>query len=303
MSLSLPDVPFTRREFESAGSTRGWLRQHLREGSVRQVFSGVYVAAAVPDSIELRLQAFALVSGPEHIACDRTAAWLHGVEANAWGETLARLRPEVCVLPGRTPTLRPELRSRTRDLLRREVMQLGPLCVTTPVRTILDVGCILRRAHALAVMDQLRRLHAIDLESLDAELPRFRRRRGVLQLRTLLPLTDPRAESPRESWMRLAIHDEGLPAPESQWEVSLGGRTVRLDLAYPEHLVAVEYDGEEFHTRPEDVRRDAVRRQELARAGWRVIVVRRNGLHGAGRSAWLRELGDELARDPIMLRW
>ena len=47
-------------------------------------------------------------------------------------------------------------------------------------------------------------------------LPRFRRRRGVVQLRELLELVDARIESARESWTWLEIHDAGLPLPEPQ---------------------------------------------------------------------------------------
>jgi hypothetical protein len=39
----------------------------------------VYVAARVPDSAELRIRAISLVVRSGHIACDRTAAWMHGV--------------------------------------------------------------------------------------------------------------------------------------------------------------------------------------------------------------------------------
>jgi very-short-patch-repair endonuclease len=69
---------------------------------------------------------------------------------------------------------------------------------------------------------------------------------------------------------------------------------VRLDLAYRRARVAVEYDGEEFHTSPEDSEHDEERRAALRRAGWIVIVVDRAGLTAAGRQAWLRELREAL---------
>jgi len=50
-----------------------------------------------------------------------------------------------------------------------------------------------------------------------AALPRYGRRRGVAQLRELVPLADPRSESPRESWLRIEIHDAGLPIPNLQY--------------------------------------------------------------------------------------
>lgn len=302
--MVLPSVPFTRSQAESLGITRGRLRSLVAAGDVRSVLRSVYVANDSPDSPELRIFALGLVMGHEHVACDRTAAWIHGVDLASMGESAARSRPEVCVLRGADPSERPELRTRTRDLLPTDVMVKGDLLVTTPLRTTLDLGCILRRRDAMAAMDRLCAVEGVSKQALTDELPRYRRRRGVVQLRSLVPLVDPEAESPAESWTRLAIHDAGLPLPVSQWEVWIAGRLVRLDLAYPERLVAVEYDGAEFHTRAADVARDTERRQLLAMAGWQVIVVRRDSLtsYGAPR-LWLDELCAALERDPLVLRW
>ena len=76
-------------------------------------------------------------------------------------------------------------------------------------------------------------------------LARYRRRRGVIQLRQLVQLVDPRVESERESWVLLAIHDAGLPLPEPQYWIEIDGvPTYRLDFAYPRLRVCVEYDGD-----------------------------------------------------------
>ena len=56
----------------------------------------------------------------------------------------------------------------------------------------------------------------------------------MIQLRELIARVDTRAESARESWTRLAIHDAGLPRPTPQYWVLIDGHpTYRLDLAYP----------------------------------------------------------------------
>jgi hypothetical protein len=126
-------------------------------------------------------------------------------------------------------------------------------------------------------------------------LPRYFRRRGVIQLRQLIPLADPRAESAGESWTRLEIVDAGLPAPQPQYWVSVGGRpTYRLDLAYPHAKVAVEYDGREFHEG--DARRiaDERRRRWLRRNGWTVIVVDKDSFSPDALAAWLGELRSAL---------
>ncbi|MEV4072683.1 DUF559 domain-containing protein [Nonomuraea fuscirosea] len=47
-----------------------------------------------------------------------------------------------------------------------------------------------------------------------------------------------------------------------------------------EFKVAVEYDGQQHHTSAADQQRDADRREELRRHGWRVIAVRRDVIPG-----------------------
>jgi hypothetical protein len=134
---------------------------------------------------------------------------------------------------------------------------------------------------------------------------RYFRRRGVVQLRRLIPLADPRAESPRESWTRLEIHDAGLPAPVLQHWVDVDGvPTYRLDHAYPRHRTAVEYDGEEFHDRTEEQRRhDRERRDWLDGDGWTVVVVRKGDFGGGRSDRWLRELRRALRPTYVNRRW
>jgi hypothetical protein len=127
-------------------------------------------------------------------------------------------------------------------------------------------------------------------------LPRLAKRRGVIQLRELVPLTSPLPESMPESWTRMTIIDEQLPVPAPQvWVFVPGYGYVRLDLAYEELKIAVEYDGEEFHTSDEDKDADDARRAALRDAGWIVIVVRKDGFSGTGRDAWIRKLRQALA--------
>lgn len=165
------------------------------------------------------------------------------------------------------------------------------MVVTTPLRTALDLACRLSQRDALAVLDAFMRRFGITHAQLTHESLRYRRRRGVVQLRRLIPLADPRTESQGESWTRFDILDDGLPAPEPQFWVPVHGRrTFRLDLAYPRHKIAVEYDGEEFHGSPEQDDNDRVRRKWLRDHGWIVIVVDKNSFTRRASEAWLAKL-------------
>jgi hypothetical protein len=89
----------------------------------------------------------------------------------------------------------------------------------------------------------------------------------------------------------MIIIDEQLPVPEPQVSVFVPGYGyVRLDLAYAQVRIAIEYDGEEFHSSDEDQDADEVRRAALRRAGWIVIVVRKDGFSGPARDSWTQEL-------------
>jgi hypothetical protein len=184
-------------------------------------------------------------------------------------------------------------------------MEVDGLRVTTPLRTALDLGCNLRRREAFAALNAFARLCGVTADELRAELPAFRRRRGVVQLRELTQLVDPRLESPRESWTLLAIHDAHLPLPEPQVWVDVDGvATYRLDFAYRRRRICIEYDGFDFHERTAEQRRhDQERRAWLLADGWTVIVVRKGDFTGVRLDAWLRELRQALARPYSNRRW
>jgi hypothetical protein len=167
--------------------------------------------------------------------------------------------------------------------------------VTTPIRTALDLAGKLPARHALAAMDALARAYGFGPTELRRLLPRYFRRRGVVQARQLVPLVDGRAESMPESWTRYEIVVRGLPAPVPQhWVLVEGVPTYRLDLAYPRARVAVEYDGEEFHSSPEARERDRMRRQWLRDHGWTVIVLTKESFAAEAVDLWIAELGSAL---------
>lgn len=306
MSIAvLPQVPFSTATLPELGLTPRVLRAELERGRVRRILRGVYVDAAVADSIELRASALRLAVGEAQVVVDRTAAWLHGIDTYAAAEIELGPPIETCALRGGVRSRLDGVRGRTRDLAEHDTMRLGGLRVTTPLRTALDLGCHLRRREAFAALCGFAHEHQILAAVLSAEAARFRGRRGVLQLRELIPLVDPRIESPREAWTLLQIHDEGLPLPEPQVWVEVDGvPTYRLDFAYRQSRICVEYDGFEAHDRtPEQREHDRRRRQWLREHGWTVIVVRVGDFTGPGLERWLGELRAALASTYTTRRW
>jgi len=184
------------------------------------------------------------------------------------------------------------VRGGERDLCPEDITELFGVKTTTPLRTALDLACRLPRYHALAALDAFMRQYGLTTSQLWNELKRYRRRRGVVQARELVLKASPLAESPRESWVRLAISDANLPLPVPQYWVKEHGEEVyRLDYAYPKAKVAVEYDGAAYHDETAEQRaRDARRREWLSERGWTVIVITNGDITEEGRQKWLVEL-------------
>jgi hypothetical protein len=254
------EEPFTRALAHQLGVTRGQFDQLLARGLVRPVVRGVFVTAQAVDTIRLRASALALVVPPSAIVTDLTAAWLHGVDLLP-GPALYEMPP--LQIFGRTGSRlrRPAVSSGTRRMLDSDVTVVDGVLVTTKLRTALDLGRLLRRSAAFAALDAMLRA-GVERESLLAQVERFKGDRGVVQLRTLAPLADPRAESPPESILRLHWIDASLPAPDLQvWVPSGDDRRFRIDLGREDLRYGVEYDGRAYHGEDRTA-------HDLARRSW-----------------------------------
>jgi hypothetical protein len=145
---------------------------------------------------------------------------------------------------------------------------------TTPEWTAVEVARGLRRPRALATLDAALRSGTCDRRQLRAAAARQAGRRGIVKVRDLIPLSAAEAESPMESEARLAMLDGGLPSPVLQYEiVDRNWQTWRVDFAWPEWRVAVEYDGFDWHSDPDKFRRDRQKRAALQEIGWAVSSI------------------------------
>lgn len=86
-------------------------------------------------------------------------------------------------------------------------------------------------------------------------------RRGVVRARAVLTRADGRSESPAESRLRLRLVLAGVavPVPQHAIRTAAGAFVARIDLAWPAHRVAVEYDGAWHNRSDEHFRADRTR--------------------------------------------
>lgn len=286
------------------------LSRLVGDGYLRRPFKGVYVTAQTEDTKQLRGRILCKVAPPGTVITDWTATWY-------WtGVDRPNSHVEAPVLDafkfrGHDRLRNGLVRSGERWLLPSDVVPLdGNVRVTKPLRTAWDLGRFARRISAIGGMDALARTGAFTVEELVSDVERFRGQRGVVQLRGLAPLVDPRAESVGESAVRLRWRDcPGLPPPELQIPVHDAGGLViyRLDLGVEELRLGVEYDGEEWHSSAEDRAHDSTRRTALEDLhGYRIDVFRREHVFGlreivSGRlPAAVREARSQLAGGSVL---
>jgi hypothetical protein len=283
------DVPFTAAVARACGVPRHLLTLWCQLGLLRQPIRRVYVAAQVEDSLMLRAQCLSLATPQDAVITDRHAAWLLGAEMVLAPNEHLEVLPVSMYLPtGRR--LRNGLSlSGERQLRPEDITEVMGLAVTTKLRTAWDLGRVRSRERAISGLDQMLRLPGFPIEEFLAGVERFKGERWVTNLRALAPLADGRAESPPESILRLYWIDAGLPWPVPQLEVWVEGKLIaRLDIGHPGIWFAVEYDGVEWHSSPQQQKHDRARRAAVRKQGFAVDVFKRNHVFGHHRDVEAR---------------
>ncbi|MFV2022204.1 DUF559 domain-containing protein [Micromonospora sp. LOL_023] len=241
----------------------------------------VHVASFEPDDHRMWCEAVALKLPSGGAISGLSAAYLWGVDL------LPRRSPVHVTLPrSARPTPQPRIAVSHIALDPTDTVSFSGMPLTTEVRTAFDLGRLLPRADALAALDAMLRHRLVRREALSHYLAGHTGARGAPQLRELVALAEPLAESPMESRLRLLLHDAGLPRPTAQYEVrvlpqralprpaargaSRGRFVARVDLAYPQWRIAMEYEGD-HHRERGTFRRDVSRYNALRAAGWLVL--------------------------------
>ena len=108
----------------------------------------------------------------------------------------------------------------------------------------------------------------------DLETARSRHRNtlGAPLRQSAIRLLRSPVDSPPESFIRLIIRDAGFDEPVVNCSVPTHHRLLHADMGYPELRIAIEYEGAHHFSNERQVRRDAIRRKHMARAGWTVIL-------------------------------
>jgi hypothetical protein len=251
-------------------------RKHrIASGQWVHLHNGVYCIAGVPPSWKGDLLAACWAGGFRAVASHRSAAALWELTGGK------RIIQEITC-----PRWR---RSRHQGLIVHESKALDPvdmtlvegIPVTTPERTLLDLGAVCGPRTVEMAYNRAEHKELVTPDSVRQMLRRLARsgRPGVRKLRRVVEGHTP-GRRPTASDMETALlqilREWGFPEPVRQFVIRSRGRFVaRVDLAFPAHRVAIEYDSDEWHGGRGVSERDASRRRKLQIVHWQTVTATR----------------------------
>jgi len=242
---------------------------HLVEiGAIDRVHHGVLRFRAAPASWRGDLLAACWAGGFRAVASHRSAAALWGLKGGR------RHIPEITC-----PRWR---RARHDGVVVHESKLLDPcdltvvdgIPVTSPELTLVGIAAVCSASSLEMALDRAENHRLVTPTSVRSTVTRLARpgRPGIRPLRVLLDSRCPEGgvpESERETMLRQAFRAYGLPDPVMQHEIwDAGIRVGRVDAAYPEARIAIEYDSYEHHGGRLALVKDSHRRTRLLAAGW-----------------------------------
>jgi len=263
---------FNRDHVAELGVSPDERRHRLATGRWRRVYDSAYRVGGAPITWEARLLAACWAGGTRAVASGRSALELHR-------------------LPGRSRkvleiTCPRALRARHDGLVVHESRVLKPedmtimnaIPCTSVERTLFDLAATKRtRTLDLAVDDALRR-ELTTLPDLVHVADRIakRGRAGSSLFRSMLAERTPDdvvPESAPERLLARALVEQNLTRPHLQYVVrdAAGDFVARVDLAYPDDRILIEYESFEHHTGTLALVRDSARRNALIELGFVVL--------------------------------
>lgn len=255
-----------RGALRTLGMSEDAITTRLRHGVWVPVHPGVYRVAGAPVTWGQRLHAACLAAGPGAAVSHRAAVAWWGIDGGSKGIV------EIAVPRRQWPRLAGiQQVHRATDLLDDHVVVRDGIRLTTPMRSLVDLGAvrpwwIVDRAYGhalglgLATPTAMRRM-------LD-ELGR-KGRSGVGVMRTVLA---ERGDAvPSRGWLAAKgdrlLQRHGITGGIPEYEIWVGDRFVaKVDRAWPDVRFCVEWDGDERHLGTTAA--DVERQNAISDAGW-----------------------------------
>jgi hypothetical protein len=247
------------------------LDRWCRTRRLEPIRRGVYRMAGVPESWEQQLLGACLAAGPEARASFRSAAALYELEG------FARDGLEITHFGARPSPMQGVVIHETNVFEIGHVGRIAGVPVTSAARTLCDLTAVTNTPWIVerAVDEALRRkIVRLDDIAVVAERLAGRGRHRCTVMREILdrrrPGYDPGESHPERRIADLLVR-AGLPEPTMQHPVEVGGKNYRIDLCYPEHRIAIEFDSWQFHSGRRAFDEDRARANDLVLLGFVVL--------------------------------
>lgn len=269
-------------QLQAAGLNSRAVRQLVSSGGLVRLRYGCYIRGALWEKQSASLRSVQLIHAHAYgtlttstggfVYSHTSAARLHGLflwNVDDLIHLLFRVRPS-CERLGK------DIRGHTRPYSDAEVMTRATLRVTTLERTTVDCALMLSYRQSLIIMDNALRLGA-DTSLMQAAADGLAGQRGIRNLRAALANADASAESAGETLTRELITRLQLPKPEAQVEVRSRAGWHRLDFAWKDKKVALEFDGKvkyfDYKPTAEVLFQERRREKALTEDGWFFVRV------------------------------
>jgi very-short-patch-repair endonuclease len=274
------------RQLAECGESDYTTKRLVATGVLLRASRGVYTMVGSAGSWKQELWMGLLAAGPTAFAYRRSAAalWtLDGVEPGA---------VEVAVGGGHAPR-RPGT-ARLRSLRPNEVTVLDGIRLTTVPRTLVDLASSVAPSAVERSLECALRRGLVTpawVQDPDAS-PRSPGGRALREILATRPVGGRPTESDAETLFVQVVRQAGLPAPDRQVEIVLGGRRYRMDFAWPRLRLAVEIDGASVHGPGQlgaDLRRQnhmILDRWMILRFTWHMVAREPAGVARMVRDAW-----------------
>ena len=248
------------------------LAHAIDRGEIVRLHRGVYRFAAVPPTWESEVLAGCFAGGGRAFASHRTAAALHDLPGGS------RKDVEITCPRWRRKQHNGLVVHESKYWTSRDQTVVDGIPVASAALTLLHLAQSLSWNGLERALENALRRELTTLDDLDDLLRRYARRGrpGIRKLRSLvrsrMNVMTP-TDSERETLLLQVIRRRGLAEPVRQFRVFDGGREIgRVDLAYPDARITIEYDSDSFHTGRVATAKDSRRRHEMIAAGWLPIT-------------------------------
>jgi len=256
----------------AAGLTRDQRDTRVRLGRWEVLHPGIYRIAGAPESWRAQLLAACWAAHSLAAASHRSAAELWDLP----GRTTDHL--EVICRRKRRALVGGLVVHESKLLRSEDLEEVDGIPVTTVEQTLLGLAAVVSSTVVEMAIDRALHRKLTTRERLDefVNVKGARGRNGIGVLRGLVRQLDPLAgvpESAMETRLKQLLRRHGLPAPVFQYVVRHHGQFVaRVDAAYPELRVAIEYDSYEHHVGRLAIVRDNDRRNVLRDIDWDLVT-------------------------------